>query len=149
MNCVAIWRQILFGKHWLASIYFRKTYGFQSDLRLCTIFALVPFTSIPMGGSLIFVRDKPLSGGLENDVVEDFYQFCQSFDVRAVITADDNDGFEKEVYALAILRALHNGDFGADRDTTKRAIYSIWTRGYRYGFNADTFKEAFQEHFVC
>ena len=86
-------------------------------------------------------------------MVEDFNKFCESFDVKAVIAAADKKGrargFEKEVYALAILRALHNGDFGEDPHATQNAISSLWTRGHRDGFNAHTFKEAFQEYFVC
>ena len=93
------------------------------------------------------------SGLPESDAVEDFNNFCESFDVKAVIAAADKKGrargFEKEVYALAILRALHNGDFGEDPHATQNAISSLWTRGHRDGFNAHTFKEAFQEYFVC
>ena len=52
---------------------------------------------------------------------EDFHRFCKSFDVRDVIAAADDqgraDGFEKEVYALAILRAVHNGDFGEELES--------------------------------
>ena len=84
--------------------------------------------------------------------LEDFNRFCHSFDVRAVIAAADEqglaEGFEKEVYALAILRAVHNGDLGNDRDTTVKAISSLWYDGYRKGFSAETFNEMFQELFV-
>ena len=84
--------------------------------------------------------------------LEDFNRFCHSFHVRAVIAAADEqgraDGFEKEVYALAIMRAVHNGDLGEDRDATSKAISILWHDGYRKGFSAETFNEMFQELFV-
>ena len=83
---------------------------------------------------------------------EDFNRFCKSFDVRDVIAAADEqgraNGFEKEVYALAILRAVHNGDFGEDRKATKEAISALWQSGCCKGINADTFNEVFQELFI-
>ena len=83
---------------------------------------------------------------------EDFHRFCKSFDVRDVIAAADEqgraDGFEKEVYALAILRAVHNGDFGEDREATQKAISTLWQSGCCKGFNAATFNEVFQELFI-
>lgn len=84
--------------------------------------------------------------------VEDFNHFCKSFDVRSVIaTAEDRGhaaGLEKEVYAMAILRALHNGDFGEDRDTSQKAISALWNQGHYKGFNAESFNEIFQQVFV-
>lgn len=84
--------------------------------------------------------------------LEDFTQFCHSFDVKAVIASADAYGttadHQQEVYALAILRALWNGNFGEDRQVQQAAISALWERGYRKGFNADSFNEAFQEFFV-
>ena len=84
--------------------------------------------------------------------VEDFNRFCRSFDVREVIAAADEQGhaagLEKEVYALAILRAVHNGDFGEDREMTQYAISALWKHGYCKGFNAESFNEVFQKLFV-
>ena len=85
--------------------------------------------------------------------LEDFNTFCNKFDIRAIITAADEDGhaegYEKEVYALAIMRAVSKGAFGADRVANQQAISALWDRGYRDGFNAESFKEAFVEFFNC
>lgn len=84
--------------------------------------------------------------------LEDFNRFCSSVDVRAVIAAADEAGnargFEKEVYALAILRALRNGDFGEDRYVNQTAITAIWECGHLNGFNRDSFNEVFDEFFA-
>ena len=84
--------------------------------------------------------------------LEDFNRFCATFDVKKVIAAaeehGDAVGYEKEVYALAILRAVHNGDFGRDKEVSQAAISALWERGYRKGFNLDSFNEVFQELFV-
>jgi hypothetical protein len=89
----------------------------------------------------------PMSEGLE-----DFKRFCNSFDVRSVIAAADEcgnaEGFEKEVYALAILRALRNGDFGRNREMTQIAVSLLWERGHLEGFNRDSFNEVFEDFFV-
>jgi hypothetical protein len=72
--------------------------------------------------------------------------------VKAVIASADRhgcaEGFEKEVYALAILRAVRNGDFGRDRHVTRMAVSSLWERGLLKGFNRENFNEVFQEFFV-
>jgi hypothetical protein len=85
--------------------------------------------------------------------LDDFHQFCKSLNVRTVIAAANEqgqlEGFEKEVYALAILRAVKNGDFGEDHEATLMAITKIWEQGYRKGFNEESFNEVFQELFVC
>ncbi len=83
--------------------------------------------------------------------LDDFNRFCESFDVRSVIaTAErmgETRGQEKEVYALAILRALHNGDFGSDNRVIQAAVHALWERGYRCGFNSDSFNAVFDEYF--
>jgi hypothetical protein len=93
-----------------------------------------------------------MNAGATGTGFEDFNRFCKSFDVRAVIAAADAkgraEGYEKEVYALAILRAVHNGDFGEDRQATQKAISALWRNGYCKGFNAKTFNEVFQDLFV-
>ncbi len=84
--------------------------------------------------------------------LEDFQRFCSSFDVRTVIAAADEhgnvEGFDKEVYALAILRALRNGDFGEDRQLTQVAVSALWERGHLEGFNRDSFNEVFEDFFI-
>lgn len=84
--------------------------------------------------------------------IDDFNQFCKSLDVRYVIAAVDEqgqaEGFEKEVYALAILRAVHNGDLGEDAEMTRNAIAAFWQHGHRKGFNAESFNEVFDQLFV-
>jgi len=85
--------------------------------------------------------------------LEDFNTFCNNFDIRAIIAAADDyghaEGYEKEVYALAIMRAVSKGAFGADRVANQQAISALWDRGYRDGFTVDSFKEAFVEFFNC
>ena len=84
--------------------------------------------------------------------LDDFSQFCNSLNVRTVLAAANEqgqaEGFEKEVYALAILRAVKNGDFGEDQEATLMAISTIWEQGYRKGFNEQSFNEVFRELFV-
>jgi hypothetical protein len=83
--------------------------------------------------------------------LEDFNQFCGTFDIRTVIDAADRrglaPGYEKELYAIAILRAVQHGDFGSDPDLTAEAISALWERGYRSGFNADSYNTVFQNFF--
>jgi hypothetical protein len=85
--------------------------------------------------------------------LEDFNRFCSSVDVRAVIAAADESGtaqgYEKELYALAILRALRNGDFGEDGHFNQTAVSAIWECGHLNGFNRDSFNAVFEEFFVC
>ncbi len=84
--------------------------------------------------------------------VEDFSIFCKTFDVRAVIAAVDQhgnaDGYDKELYALAMLRALWNGDLGDDRQVKEAAICDFWECGLLNGFSKESFNEVFQEYFV-
>ena len=83
--------------------------------------------------------------------LEEFRHFCSSLDVSAIIAAADRfghaDGFEKEVYAIAILRAVQNGDFGSDRDLVQEAVSALWERGCCSGFNVHSFNAVFQEFF--
>ena len=85
--------------------------------------------------------------------LEDFNHFCNAFDVRAVIAAAEEpsqaDEFEKEVYALAIMRSVHNGAFGSDPTAKQAAISALWERGHRCGFTADSFNTGFLECFNC
>ena len=152
LRCVAIWRHNLSDGHRVPSLSWEKrcVLSLISD---CARFLLCSLYNYTDEESPIIFREKQSIGVPESDVVEDFSKFCESFDVRAVIAASDGTGrahgFEKEIYALAIQRALHHGELGEDCDAIQIAISSIWERGYRYGFNADTFNEAFQEYFAC
>jgi hypothetical protein len=56
---------------------------------------------------------------------------------------------DKELYALAIIRAARNGAFGDDNKTTQTAISALWERGYLSGFNTDSFNVVFEEYFRC
>jgi hypothetical protein len=82
---------------------------------------------------------------------EEFSYFCNSLDISAIIAAADKwghaDGYEKEVYAIAILRAVQNGDFGSDRDLVQDAVSALWEQGCRSGFNVQSFNAVFQEFF--
>jgi hypothetical protein len=83
--------------------------------------------------------------------LEDFNQFCKTFGIRTVIAAADQrglvPGYEKELYAIAILRAVQNGDFGSDPDRTAEAVSALWERGNRCGFNVDSYNAEFENFF--
>lgn len=83
--------------------------------------------------------------------LEDFSQFCRTFDIRAVIAAADEHGlvpgYEKELYAIAILRAVQHGDFGSDPELTAEAVSALWERGYSCGFNANSYNAEFENFF--
>ena len=93
-----------------------------------------------------------MDNGLVRRELEDFKRFCTGFNVRDVIAAADlqghADGYEKEVYALAILRAVRNGDFGDDRRDTHEAISALWQKGCRNGFTVESFNEVFEKFFI-
>ncbi len=55
----------------------------------------------------------------------------------------------KELYALAIISAAKTGAFGEDKDDKQLAISALWDRGYRCGFNPDSFNIVFAEYFRC
>ena len=97
-------------------------------------------------------RKQPMHALSHRTGLEDFNSFCKSFDLRDVIAAADErghaEGLEKEIYALAIMRAVHNGDFGADRDAASHAVSALWIHGHCRGFNADSFNELFERFFV-
>ena len=63
--------------------------------------------------------------------LEDFNQFCKTFDIRTVISAADQrglvPGYEKKLYAIAILRAVQHGDFGSNPDLKTEAVSALWT----------------------
>jgi len=84
-------------------------------------------------------------------ILTDFGQFCGALDIRAVIAEADAsgqlDGHGKELYAIAILRALHNGDFGKDRQVISEAVSAFWEHGYENGFNVRSFNAVFEKFF--
>lgn len=81
--------------------------------------------------------------------IEDFSKFCINVDVRDVIAAADEQGNapgqSKQLYALAIVRALHNGDLGRDYDKSLSAVSMLWERGHVSGFNTDSFNRGLKE----
>jgi len=83
----------------------------------------------------------------------DFTQFCNTVDVERLINAAGHPTHapddDKERYALAIIRAAKNGAFGDDNDATQTAISALWERGYRSGFNTESFNVVFEEYFRC
>ena len=85
--------------------------------------------------------------------LEDFMQFCNAVDVKHAINADGHATHaaddDKELYALAIIRAAKNGAFGDDNNATQIAISALWERGYRSGFNTESFNVVFEEYFRC
>ena len=81
--------------------------------------------------------------------IEDFSKFCINVDVRDVIAAADEEGNapgqSKQLYALAIMRALHNGDLGSDYDESLSAVCMLWERGHVRGFNTESFNLGLKE----
>jgi hypothetical protein len=81
--------------------------------------------------------------------IEDFSEFCAMVDVKAVVAAADAKGnargYDKELYAIAIVRAVHDGMLGADWYEAQAAVSMVWERGHRNGFNRDSFNSALKE----
>ena len=81
--------------------------------------------------------------------IEDFSEFCAIVDVKAVVAAADAEGnsrgYDKELYAIAIVRAVQEGTLGADWYEAQAAVSRVWERGYRSGFNTDSFNTALKE----
>jgi len=83
--------------------------------------------------------------------LEDFQRFCSTFNPKGLICEVDEhgsiEGLEKQVYALAIMRAVSNGDFGTDDKLTAAAISALWAQGHRYDYNSEIFNKVFTEFF--
>jgi len=81
--------------------------------------------------------------------IEDFSEFCAMVDVKAVVAAADAEGnsrgYDKELYAIAIVRAVHDGMLGTDWYEAQAAVSTVWERGHRNGFNSDSFNSALKE----
>ena len=91
--------------------------------------------------------DKSIS----RHVLEDFQRFCSTFNPKGLISEVDEhgstEGIEKQVYALAIMRAVRNGDLGTDDKLIAAAISALWDQGHRYGYNSENFNKVFDEFF--
>ena len=83
--------------------------------------------------------------------LRNFAQFCSRVDIREVIAAADDNGnaagYEKELYALAIIRAAQSGAFGQENHALQGAVSGLWERGYRFGFSRETFNAGFLEFY--
>ena len=83
--------------------------------------------------------------------LRDFARYCSSVDIREVIAAADEDGnadgYEKELYALAIIRAAQSGAFGRKSNALQAAVADLWERGHRFGFSRETFNTGFEKLF--
>ena len=81
--------------------------------------------------------------------IEDFSGFCAMVDVKAVVAAADAEGnpggYDKELYAIAIVRAVQDGMLGGDWYEAQAAVSRVWERGHRNGFNSDSFNSALKE----
>ena len=70
--------------------------------------------------------------------IEDFSEFCEMVDVKAAVTAADAQGnaqgnapgYNKELYAIAIERAVHDGMLGTDWYEAQAAVSRVWERGH-------------------
>ena len=84
--------------------------------------------------------------------LKDFVEFCSALDIKEVVGAADEfgnaEGYDKEIFALAILRALDNGDFGDDPMQVQVAVADFWRRGHVEGFSMATFNRVFIDHFA-
>ena len=81
--------------------------------------------------------------------IDDFGEYCKSVDVRDVVAAANEDGDApgqaKQLYAIAIVRALHYGGLGKDWYEAQMAVCMLWERGHVSGFNTDTFNGVLEE----
>lgn len=81
--------------------------------------------------------------------IEDFSEFCAMVDVKAIVATADAEGnsrgYDKELYAIAIVRAVHDGKLGTDWYEAQAAVSRLWERGHRKGFNSDSFNSALKE----
>jgi hypothetical protein len=81
--------------------------------------------------------------------IEDFSQFCKMVDVKVVIAAADDqgnaNGYDKELYAIAIVRAVKHGSLGSDWYQAQAAVSRLWERGCLSGFNTDSFNTVLKE----
>lgn len=81
----------------------------------------------------------------------DFGEFFSEVNITQVIAAADEhgnvQGYEKEIYALAIIRAVSKGDFGTNPKVKIAAISALWERGYRTGFSMESFNAVFEDYF--
>jgi hypothetical protein len=77
--------------------------------------------------------------------IEDFSVYCVSVDLKQVVAAADEEGnapgWEKQLYAVAIVRALHQGILGNDWLQAQSAVARLWQRGRERGFNTDNFND--------
>ena len=82
---------------------------------------------------------------------DDLREFLGEVNIAQVIAAADEHGnahgYEKEIYALAIVRAVSKGDFGTDTKVQISAISALWERGYRTGFSMESFNAVFEDYF--
>ena len=82
---------------------------------------------------------------------DDFRRFCDTLDIERVVRNTHREGQlpgnEKELYALAILRAARTGALGEDSAATRVAISALWERGSRHGFSRDNFNQVFERYF--
>jgi hypothetical protein len=90
-----------------------------------------------------------MSANMPQHSLGNFALFCSTVDIREVIAAADEDGnalgYEKELYALAIIRAAQSGAFGRENHGLQCAVSGLWERGYRFGFSRETFNAGFLE----
>jgi len=75
--------------------------------------------------------------------IDDFSKFCMTVDVKSLIATADAEGNapgqHKQLYAIAIVRALHDGDLGKDWHEVLSAVCTLWERGHISGFSTDSF----------
>lgn len=80
------------------------------------------------------------------DWIEDFKRYAKTVDIRTVIAAADEQGkapgWEKQIYSIAIVRALHQGELGTDYGQVQKAVATLWEHGHTRGFSTESFNDA-------
>ncbi|MEE4145155.1 MAG: hypothetical protein V2I26_10190 [Halieaceae bacterium] len=81
--------------------------------------------------------------------IDDFSEFCKTVDVKSLVAAADEEGNapgqHKQLYAIAIVRALHYGELGSDWYEAQSAVSMLWERGNTSGFNTETFNSGLRK----
>ncbi len=81
--------------------------------------------------------------------INDFSEFCKTVEVKSVVAAADEEGNapgqDKQLYAIAIVRALHYGELGSDWYEAQSAVSMLWERGNSSGFNTENFNSGLRK----
>ena len=75
--------------------------------------------------------------------IDDFSEFCKTVDVKSLVASADEEGNapgqHKQLYAIAIVRALHYGKLGSDWYDAQSSVSMLWELGNNSGFSTESF----------